>query len=77
MLATLEHQKVVQTQQHARLKQEIVHQRDEQERVQGLLRSVAKDGDDMRKEIQTLSKWLTQALKYIGDLTVELVKLDV
>ena len=72
MLAALDHQNAIQTQQQARLEQEIVWQSDEQERIEGLLGSVTRDGDNMRKEIQTLSEQLTQTLKQVGELTTEL-----
>ena len=72
MLIALEHQKPVPTKQQAHLEKELLLQKDEQERIEGLLGSVTRDCDDMRKEVQTLSEQLTQALKQIGDLIVEL-----
>ena len=57
---------------HHSIEQEIVWQRDERERTEGLLRSVTRDCDDMRKEIQSLSEQLTQALKQVSELTTEL-----
>ena len=72
MLAPLEHQKAAQTQQEVRQEQELVRQHEEIVRVEGLLGSVRRDRDDVRKEVQTLSEQLTQTLQRIGELTTDL-----
>ena len=56
MLATLEHQKAMQTQQQELLEKEIVRQQRERARLEGIIRSVTRDRDDVKNEVQTLSK---------------------
>ena len=56
----------------AHLEEKIVRQCDERARAEGLLGNVRRDRDDVQKEVQKLSEQLAQALKQIGDLTVEL-----
>ena len=69
MLAVLEHQKAMQTQQQELLEKEIVRQREEPAKLEGILGSVRRDRDEVKTEVQTLSEQLNQALKQIRDLT--------
>ena len=72
MLTALEHQEAFQNQQHAILEQEIVWQREEWATLEELLKTVRRDHDNVGNDVQTLSERLTQDLKQIGDLTIEL-----
>ena len=72
MLAALEHQKAMQTQQQELLEKEIVRQREERAKLEGILGSVRRDCDEVKIEVQTLSEQLNQALKQIGELTDQL-----
>ena len=49
MLAALEHHKGMQTQQQELLEKEIVRQREERARLEGIFRSVRRDHDDVKK----------------------------
>ena len=69
MLAALEHHRAMQTQQQELLEKEIVRQREERAKLEGILGSVRRDRDEVKIEVQTLSEQLNQALKQIGDLT--------
>ena len=72
MLAAFRHQKAIQVHLEAHLEKKIVRQCDERARAEGLLGSVRRNRDGIQMEVQTLSEQLAQALKQIGDLTVEL-----
>ena len=72
MLAALDHQKAMQTQQEKLLEKEIVRQREEWAKLEGILGSVRRDHHDVKTEVQTLSEQLKQALKQVGDLTDQL-----
>ena len=74
MLVALEHQKADQTQKQQFLEQELVRQRQRHATMQESVDNVTRDRDDVRKEVQTLSTQLQQALNQIGDLTVQLAR---
>ena len=69
MLAALEHHRAMQAQQQELLEKEIVRQREERAKLEGILGSVRRDRDEVKIEVQTLSEQLNQALKQIRDLT--------
>ena len=48
-----------------------MRQRQERVQMEESMSNVMRDRDEVRQEVQTLSQQLTQALKQIGDLTVQ------